>query len=67
MKVFCYSGSTENWSEASIDCFEELCHVAQWRPLMARVITFKEKQRGHREGSPVPCVDLFDTCGTEVS
>lgn len=59
------SGDGEKWSEQATDLFEELCHVAQWRPMLAKVITFKEKQRGQREGSPVPCISLFDTSGSQ--
>lgn len=55
----------DKWSEQATDLFEELCHVAQWRPMLAKVITFKEKQRGQREGSPVPCISLFDTSGSQ--
>uniref|UniRef100_A0A1B6D308 Tudor domain-containing protein n=2 Tax=Clastoptera arizonana TaxID=38151 RepID=A0A1B6D308_9HEMI len=57
------SGNKEDWSEAGIECFEELCHVAQWKPLRARIVTFNQKQQEHREGSPIPSVDLFDTFG----
>jgi len=55
----------EEWSEKAIEMFEELSHVAQWRPLMAKVVSCDQKTRGQREGSPVPSVRLFDTSGTE--
>ncbi|XP_039299293.1 tudor and KH domain-containing protein homolog [Nilaparvata lugens] len=50
------------WSREATDLFEELCHVALWRPLTARVVSYDkaDKRRGDREGSPVPAVDLYD-------
>uniref|UniRef100_A0A6B2EDB9 Putative kinase anchor protein n=1 Tax=Phlebotomus kandelakii TaxID=1109342 RepID=A0A6B2EDB9_9DIPT len=52
------------WSARSIERFEELTHVAQWRKLLSRVVSYREKNPTEgvlrREGSPVPGVDLFD-------
>lgn len=59
------SGDGDKWSEQATDLFEELCHVAQWRPMLAKVITFKEKRRQQREGSPVPCISLVDPSGSQ--
>ncbi|KAL1377000.1 hypothetical protein pipiens_004255 [Culex pipiens pipiens] len=49
----------EDWEPAAISRFEELTHVAQWKKLLSRIATYKNK--GHRggpcregrEGSPV--------------
>lgn len=51
----------DSWSEEAISCFEDLTHVAQWKPLVARVESYREQ----RSGSPLPCVCLFDTSGEE--
>jgi hypothetical protein len=33
---------------------------------MSRVNSYKERERGEREGSPVPVVELYDTSGAQV-
>ncbi|XP_068081348.1 tudor and KH domain-containing protein homolog isoform X2 [Anabrus simplex] len=50
------------WSDEAIDLFEQLTHCAQWVVVMARIDSYKERERNHgkREGSPVPCVELYD-------
>nr|CAD7460146.1 unnamed protein product [Timema tahoe] len=47
----------------AIDMFEELARVAKWELMMARVNCYKERssKRAKRAGSPVPCVELYDT------
>uniref|UniRef100_A0A1B6FKZ6 Tudor domain-containing protein n=1 Tax=Cuerna arida TaxID=1464854 RepID=A0A1B6FKZ6_9HEMI len=55
----------DQWSEKATDVFEELCHVAQWKPLLAKVVSCDQQPRGRREGSPVPSVNLFDSSGPE--
>ena len=40
--------------------------MAQWRVLMSRVDSYKERKQGEREGSPVPVVELYDASGTQV-
>ncbi|XP_015126881.1 tudor and KH domain-containing protein homolog [Diachasma alloeum] len=54
----------EEWSQEACDRFNELVHSAQWKVLIAKVRGFKERTSGQgtsrREGSPIPCVDLFD-------
>ncbi|GAB0100104.1 Tudor domain-containing protein [Sergentomyia squamirostris] len=60
--------STE-WETRSVERFEELTHVAQWRKLLSRVVSYREKnptlsperRQQMREGSPIPGVELFDT------
>lgn len=52
------------WSEEATDLLEELTHVALWKPLTAKIHSYKDRPtRAKREGSPVPCVDLYDTTG----
>ncbi|KAL9706390.1 hypothetical protein quinque_009908 [Culex quinquefasciatus] len=65
----------EDWEPSAISRFEELTHVAQWKKLLSRIATYKNK--GHRggpcregrEGSPVPGVELYDTSadGSDVN
>ncbi|XP_055386416.1 tudor and KH domain-containing protein homolog [Condylostylus longicornis] len=60
------------WDPTSIAKFEELTHVASWRKLKSRIVTYKDRPRGgnhiRREGSPVPGVELFDNIeGTEIN
>lgn len=63
----------EDWEPASISRFEELTHVAQWKKLLSRIATYKNKghrgTREGREGSPVPGVELYDASadGTDVN
>jgi hypothetical protein len=33
---------------------------------MSRVDSYKEREQGGREGSPIPVVDLYDTSGAQV-
>lgn len=55
-----------DWTDEAIELFGDLCHVAQWRVLMSRVDSYKERKQGEREGSPIPVVELYDTSGTQV-
>lgn len=55
---------SEIWDEQSIARFEQLTHVAQWKKMVSRTVTYKERIKGdtriRREGSPVPGVELYD-------
>nr|CAD7405434.1 unnamed protein product [Timema cristinae] len=57
------AGSGGEWTDEAIDMFEELARVAKWELMMARVNCYKERstKRAKRAGSPVPCVELYDT------
>ncbi|XP_048512732.1 tudor and KH domain-containing protein homolog isoform X1 [Athalia rosae] len=52
------------WCLQACDKFAELSWVAQWKSLTAKVRGYKERSlaRGgsRREGSPIPCIDLYD-------
>ncbi|CAD6216288.1 GSCOCG00004439001-RA-CDS [Cotesia congregata] len=52
------------WSDEACDRFGDLSWVAQWKVLIAKVRGFKERVisqgTSRREGSPIPCVDLYD-------
>uniref|UniRef100_A0A1L8DLS9 Putative kinase anchor protein n=1 Tax=Nyssomyia neivai TaxID=330878 RepID=A0A1L8DLS9_9DIPT len=53
------------WDKRSVHRFEELTHVAQWKKLLSRVVSYREKSpiddsRLKRGSSPVPGVELFD-------
>lgn len=51
------------WSSPAIDFFEELCHTAKWKAIMARVIESKPTVYG----SKLQCVQLIDTNESTVS
>ncbi|KAM0736663.1 Tudor and KH domain-containing protein-like protein [Formica fusca] len=55
------------WSREACDKFAELVQVAQWKPLIAKVKGYKKRPIGYgksrREGSPIPCIDLYDKDG----
>uniref|UniRef100_A0A1B0D8U1 Uncharacterized protein n=1 Tax=Phlebotomus papatasi TaxID=29031 RepID=A0A1B0D8U1_PHLPP len=57
--------NSPQWNARAIERFEELTHVAQWKKLLSRVVSYREKNPTEgtvkREGSPVPGVELFDT------
>ncbi|XP_071501765.1 tudor and KH domain-containing protein-like [Diadema antillarum] len=48
----------DQWSEDAITHFETLTSVAQWKPLMAKIIDYQSSDEG-----TIPCVDLFDCTG----
>ncbi|XP_046607196.1 tudor and KH domain-containing protein homolog [Neodiprion virginianus] len=52
------------WSSEACDRFAELSWVAQWKALTAKVRGYKERVlaggSSRREGSPIPCVDLYN-------
>lgn len=59
------SSKFEEWDQKSIDAFENMVQVAQWKKLISKVVTYKERksfalQRKHRESSPVPGVELYE-------
>ncbi|XP_054745078.1 tudor and KH domain-containing protein homolog [Anastrepha obliqua] len=65
---------SDTWDPQSIQKFEELTQVANWKRLISRAITYKERQKAAvgivaaRESSPIPGVELFDlTEGVEVN
>ncbi|XP_036327770.1 tudor and KH domain-containing protein homolog [Rhagoletis pomonella] len=64
----------DTWETQSIQKFEELTQVANWKKLISRAVTYKERQKAivdtapARESSPIPGVELFDlTEGVEVN
>lgn len=66
------SNESDVWDQQSIAKFEEITHVATWKKLVSRIVTYKERPKGgnhvRREGSPVPGVELYDTSdGNEVN
>ncbi|ESO89711.1 hypothetical protein LOTGIDRAFT_124728 [Lottia gigantea] len=50
------------WSEAAIDFFEEITYCAQWKVLIAKTLRYESTPSGM-----MPCLQLFDTNGEEVS
>lgn len=62
--------SDGEWSAEAIERFSDLTWVAQWKVLIAKVRGYKERALGlgssRREGSPIPCVDLYDKNDNKV-
>lgn len=60
----------EEWSEEAINRFEDLTWCAQWKVIIAKVRGYKERElslgSSRREGSPIPCVDLYDRNDNQV-
>ncbi|XP_058057767.1 tudor and KH domain-containing protein homolog [Anopheles bellator] len=53
----------DDWDTQATNRFEELAHVARWKKIVSKIVTYrkcKSSQHG-RESSPVPGVELFDT------
>ncbi|KAG5674283.1 hypothetical protein PVAND_004262 [Polypedilum vanderplanki] len=56
----------EEWDRKSIEAFESLVQVAQWKKLISKVVTYKERksfasqQTNQRESSPVPGIELYE-------
>jgi len=52
------------WSMEAIDDFESLTHAAQWKPLLAKVVTFTETEEeiiGDHKINSIACLNLVDT------
>lgn len=56
----------EEWDRKAIEAFESMVQVAQWKKMISKVVTYKERksfttQRSNqRESSPVPGVELYE-------
>ncbi|XP_015596689.1 tudor and KH domain-containing protein homolog [Cephus cinctus] len=52
------------WSQDASEKFADMCQLAQWKVLVAKVRGYKERAmalgRSRREGSPIPCIELYD-------
>uniref|UniRef100_U5ENN8 Putative tudor and kh domain-containing protein n=1 Tax=Corethrella appendiculata TaxID=1370023 RepID=U5ENN8_9DIPT len=57
----------EEWNPNAITKFEELTYSAQWKKILSKVATYKDRnnmksiQNSKREGSPIPGIELYDT------
>ena len=51
----------DQWTEEAIDYFEQLTHVAKWKPLQAKIMDYQSTDIG-----TIPCIELFDTTGSTV-
>lgn len=56
----------EEWDRQSIEAFESLVKVAQWKKMISKTVSYKERksfpmQRSNkRESSPIPGIELFE-------
>lgn len=60
-------GKFEEWDRKAIEEFESLVQPSQWKKLISKVVTYKEKksfalqrQSKQRESSPIPGVELYE-------
>jgi len=58
------------WSFEANNKFAELTHLAKWKPLVAKVKSYKERPIGYggsrRQNSLIPCIDLYDEDSNKV-
>ncbi|KAK6630440.1 hypothetical protein RUM43_014785 [Polyplax serrata] len=60
----CLQSRESSWTNQARDVLCDLTHVAMWKSLMAKIHTYRDRPSGlKREGSPIPCVELFDIQG----
>ena len=57
----CYLGGGSEWSEEAITRFEQLAHVAQWKPLQAKTTNYLQDELG-----AMPCLQMIDTNESQV-
>ncbi|XP_035909698.1 tudor and KH domain-containing protein homolog [Anopheles stephensi] len=64
------ASSEDEWDPIVVNRFEELTHVAQWKKIVWKIVTYRNgKSPLHgRESSPIPGVELYDTApnGTDL-
>uniref|UniRef100_A0A182WA70 Tudor domain-containing protein n=1 Tax=Anopheles minimus TaxID=112268 RepID=A0A182WA70_9DIPT len=64
------AGGEDEWDPMVVSRFEELTHVAQWKKIISKIVTYRNsKSPLHgRESSPIPGVELYDTApnGTDL-
>uniref|UniRef100_A0A182JJZ3 Uncharacterized protein n=1 Tax=Anopheles atroparvus TaxID=41427 RepID=A0A182JJZ3_ANOAO len=53
----------DQWDPVAVNRFEELTHVAQWKKIISKIVTYRNGKSllPGRETSPIPGVELFDT------
>ena len=59
---FLISSNGVEWSDEAIDLFIKICHVGLWKVVMAKVHSYKRKDKGNM----IPLVDIYDTSNKEV-
>uniref|UniRef100_A0A182N8N1 Tudor domain-containing protein n=1 Tax=Anopheles dirus TaxID=7168 RepID=A0A182N8N1_9DIPT len=62
------ASAEDEWDPVAVSRFEELTHVAQWKKIVSKIVTYRNsKSPLHgRETSPVPGVELYDTAPNGV-
>lgn len=62
------TSAEDEWDPVAVSRFEELTHVAQWKKIVSKIVTYRNsKSPLHgRETSPVPGVELYDTAPNGV-
>ncbi|XP_053664788.1 tudor and KH domain-containing protein homolog [Anopheles marshallii] len=63
-------GDEDDWDPMAVSRFEELTHVAQWKKIVSKIVTYRNsKSPLHgRESSPIPGLELYDIApnGTDL-
>uniref|UniRef100_A0A182QH34 Tudor domain-containing protein n=1 Tax=Anopheles farauti TaxID=69004 RepID=A0A182QH34_9DIPT len=62
------ASAEDEWDPVAVNRFEELTHVAQWKKIVSKIVTYRSgKSPLHgRETSPIPGVELYDTAPNGV-
>lgn len=56
----------EEWDDKAIGAFEDMVQVSQWKKLISKVVTYKDRKsfalqrHKQRESSPIPGVELYE-------
>ena len=61
---FFFSG--QEWSNAASDDFERLTYAAQWKKLLARIVSFEPKSTSDTNPTSRPCLELVDANVSQV-
>lgn len=60
------SSKFEEWDQKAIESFEGMVQPSQWKKLVSKVVTYKERKsfalqrQNQRESSPIPGVELYE-------
>lgn len=57
------------WTPEACEKFTDLTHVAQWKPLIAKIKGYKYPMPipdSNLSDSPIPCIELYEKNGDKV-